>query len=231
MRVTHAGADDVHSVPVTVGPHLPASTVGVAVHPRERWGEPHDMGPDAHHDTTNVDCQRSGGQTTAAERDAHVGSIEALCLPPPPSLGEPGTPVLLRAHLSVGELPRLATDESCAARLAAEQVRVPVLAEKRHRREQAPTTEGERPLHGSTQREVGPRVAAEVDVHLRGGRRDRPVTRFDAELIRRRVCTVEHCGADEPARVSGDGDGRPVSVRVPVDAAEHHKHASVIRQK
>src|SRR5699024_11617690 len=91
---------------------------------------------------------------------------EALRLTPPPGFREPlPTPVLLRVHLGIGELPRLITHDGCSECLPTQQPRMPVLVEGGHHLEDA----------GTTRRTVGPgRQIGEADSQARIGAQIHP---------------------------------------------------------
>ena len=88
VRLTVADADHVKSAPVTTRADFPPGSVGRAAHRRERWSEPDDVVANAHDRPSDRDREAAGGQPTAAEGHAHVGSFEPLRLAPPPAFRE-----------------------------------------------------------------------------------------------------------------------------------------------
>jgi hypothetical protein len=137
--------------------------------------------------------QPTCSEYAAAERDAHIGPIEAVCLSPPPTLREAGTPVLLGVHLGVVERPRFVADACGASRGTAEHVRMPVLAEERHHREHATATEDARPQHRPRQRQVCASVFAKVEMDLSRRCCECTVSGGHEKLAWVRARVREHC--------------------------------------
>ena len=123
------------------------------------------------HDRGHRRPQRTRADLATGEGHADAVLGEALRLPPPPGVREPAAPpVLLAVRRPAVELPGLLAEHRGAVDAAAEQPRVPVLVERRHRLEHARPTEGApRPRHRIHQAGVHARVGTQVDVQRIGG--------------------------------------------------------------
>src|SRR5680860_511047 len=143
---------DAGAVPIQVdlvaprpGPDGPPPRGHFGVHGRGRCDADHPLAQ-PHDHAAHRPGDRPEAQHATREGDRHVGAVEVVGLAPPPPVREPGAPVPLAVDPGTVErpavAPRSAAAEGDATRGgAAQAVRLPVLVEERHGREDPATAE------------------------------------------------------------------------------------------